>query len=354
MTSSSASTARVFGLDLLRGCSALAVATYHGLAWFDVANVPVLGTYGVYLFFVLSGATMVVAYQNRLSSAAQIVDYLVLRYIRIAPLYLVALLASTAIAALTSHDRFALLGRAALNALFVFGAGNPGETAVVVGGWSIGIEFVFYFLFPVLLSITTGLRGIAVAAIALVAQWIFVDITLTGKSLETGWTNYTQMLSFIGYFVSGCVIGSFVRVGDRAQRRIWPAVAVGGAVLLVVAGPAEATDGLLGLRGAALSALAVVVVVAASRAAVPVWLRPFAEFLGNCSYSVYLLHPLLFRLFRSQRIHASVSALPAPAVVVGVVALSLVLAHLVYTGFERPVQQRLRALWRRRRDAAAN
>ncbi|RYY87902.1 MAG: acyltransferase, partial [Comamonadaceae bacterium] len=47
---------RVLGWDLLRGLSAVAVATYHLLSWQQVAAIHAWGSYGVYLFFVLSGA----------------------------------------------------------------------------------------------------------------------------------------------------------------------------------------------------------------------------------------------------------------------------------------------------------
>src|SRR4051794_32821994 len=53
---------RVLGWDLLRGLCALTVATYHMLLWLDIAELPALGTYGVYLFFVLSGASLAYNY----------------------------------------------------------------------------------------------------------------------------------------------------------------------------------------------------------------------------------------------------------------------------------------------------
>ena len=50
--------ARVLGWDVLRGVCALAVASYHLLLWLDIAALHTFGSYGVYLFFVLSGASL--------------------------------------------------------------------------------------------------------------------------------------------------------------------------------------------------------------------------------------------------------------------------------------------------------
>ncbi|MEY2801078.1 MAG: hypothetical protein RL513_662, partial [Pseudomonadota bacterium] len=46
---------RVLGWDILRGLCAMSVMVYHLLYWQDLATVSTLGTYGVYLFFILSG-----------------------------------------------------------------------------------------------------------------------------------------------------------------------------------------------------------------------------------------------------------------------------------------------------------
>ena len=59
---------RVPGWDLLRGICALAVACYHLMFWQDVAAIHTLGSYGVYLFFVLSGASLAYNYIDKFES----------------------------------------------------------------------------------------------------------------------------------------------------------------------------------------------------------------------------------------------------------------------------------------------
>src|SRR4051795_12448261 len=85
-----ASDGRVLGWDVLRGFSAFAVALYHLLYWQGVVSVHTLGSYGVYLFFVLSGASLTYTYAGRLErKELSYLRFLWVRYIRLAPLFVV-------------------------------------------------------------------------------------------------------------------------------------------------------------------------------------------------------------------------------------------------------------------------
>ena len=57
---------RHHALDLLRGLCAVGIATYHYLGQRGIAHLQSLGTFGVYVFFVLSALTMMLAYAPRL------------------------------------------------------------------------------------------------------------------------------------------------------------------------------------------------------------------------------------------------------------------------------------------------
>ncbi len=66
----SAPPGRVLGWDLLRGICALGVASYHLMAWQKLADIHSIGFYGVYLFFVLSGASLTLNYLPRFARDA--------------------------------------------------------------------------------------------------------------------------------------------------------------------------------------------------------------------------------------------------------------------------------------------
>jgi peptidoglycan/LPS O-acetylase OafA/YrhL len=60
-------------LDLLRGLAALGIAAYHYLASIGIV-VESLGTFGVYLFFILSALTMTMVYGENFSTYIAVRD----------------------------------------------------------------------------------------------------------------------------------------------------------------------------------------------------------------------------------------------------------------------------------------
>jgi peptidoglycan/LPS O-acetylase OafA/YrhL len=143
---------RVLGWDLLRGLCAVAVASYHLLSWQDVATLHAWGSYGVYLFFILSGASLAYTYAPRLQAGTfRFGSFLGVRWMRLAPLYLLLMLLVVPWKAQRVGWGLELLQQVLLNATFLYGFTDPATSALLVGGWSLGIEAIFYLLFPLLL-----------------------------------------------------------------------------------------------------------------------------------------------------------------------------------------------------------
>ena len=131
---------RVLGWDMLRGLCALAVASYHLLHWQDLATLHTFGSYGVYLFFVLSGASLAYNYGGKLSGARDVAAFLATRWLRLAPLYFVLCVVFVAMLSARNGqwvDRLPF--RFALNGSFAFGVYDPADWALLIGGWSLGI-----------------------------------------------------------------------------------------------------------------------------------------------------------------------------------------------------------------------
>lgn len=223
--------ARVHRLDAIRGALAIGVMLYH------VIDAPLeFGTYGVYGFFMLSGFALDHVYRNRLDLRS----FVVARVTRLAPLWVPVVLLSAAPFNATDPVRLGL------NLTGLFGFVNPAVTSHVDGGWSIGIEVVFYFLFPLLTVLSTRmLVALTVAAYLLRVIWV-AAVTPPGATIHEVWVPYTQMPSFLVFFVLGMTLA---RVGDTGS---WTG------------------------RRAAL-----------------------ATVLGDLSYGTYLLHPIVWIVSRS-------------------------------------------------------
>jgi exopolysaccharide production protein ExoZ len=310
---------KIIGFDLLRGLCALAVAVYHLLYWSNVAELHSWGQYGVYIFFVLSGASMVVAYRDKFSAGFPASTFLGLRFARLAPLYMVVMVVYGFHAVITQTWGVEWVAKAVLNSTFLFGLGNPGDNARVLGGWSLGIEFVFYLIFPAMLCF----RQLWVAVLLAVSQLVFVNLVVYGNSLEAVWGSYTQPLSFIAYFYFGCLIGHHTLDGNSKPG--WP-MWICFAAILMGSGPSPA-DTLTGLRGATLFALSIAVVYFAASVR---FNERIASFLGDTSYGVYLLHPFGFAAVKN--------FLPLAVAIPVSLVLTMVLAKVSFEVYESKIR----------------
>jgi len=155
-------------IDCLRGYAVLLVITIH-LTYtvpqlpYPVARITSMGWYGVQLFFLMSAFTLLSSWNAELHRAGSVnvVNFFVRRYLRIAPAYYLAAFMYYFLRPPQSG-----FDTAQLLATLTFVNGwhpylMPTVTTrwyVVPGGWSIGVEFAFYALLPIMASLITNLR----------------------------------------------------------------------------------------------------------------------------------------------------------------------------------------------------
>lgn len=355
---------RVLGWDMLRGLCALAVALYHLLLWQDVATLWSFGSYGVYLFFVLSGASLAYNYQGRLRGPGDTLRFLATRWLRLAPLYLLVCAAFVGLLALhNGHWVDRLPWRLLLNATFGFGLHDPATWALAVGGWSLGVEFVYYLALPLLLPLL-GRRAwwLAAGALLVALQWAWIQRTAgSAAGYEASAVAYHQVPAFAAYFFGGCVIGA----ARRARGGGWPIASgvlawIAMAVLLLAMNPREQGGELLGLRGALLFAACFATVWISGQVQVGRRAAPFARWLGDITYGCYLLHPLFFFCFAwlawplgSAGEIAALAAAPRLTIAAGVLLASCLVAAASERWFEAPVRRWGARMLRARHPAQA-
>lgn len=352
--------ARVLGWDLLRGLCAIAVGSYHLLLWQDVASLHVFGTYGVYLFFVLSGASLAYTYSGRIAAGSfSFGGFLWVRYLRLAPLYIALMLLALPWKLARDGAGLGLLAMYASNASFLFGFFNPSTHAVLIGGWSLGIEAIFYLLFPLLIfSFRSRWLAWATFFMLLLLQAAWIRATIGAGTEAPQWQAYHQAPAFAAYFMGGCMIGMASRHRLFADLRSSAggvlAIAAGFALMLAV-NPANAGEELIGWHGALLTGLCFVLVHVASRLRLKRKLSTVARHLGDATYGLYLLHPVMFfgltlavfpRLGLAGPGQWPLAARLAFAVAVLLAAFTLAIASERY--FERPLRD-----WSKRRLKSA-
>jgi peptidoglycan/LPS O-acetylase OafA/YrhL len=353
-----ASNERVLGWDVLRGLAALAVALYHLLYWQGVASLHTFGSYGVYLFFVLSVASLAYTYAQRLEEGQfSYRRFLWVRYMRLAPLYLVLVpLAPWRLIGETENP----VWKTALNGSFLFGFFDPALSSMLVGGWSLGIEALYYLIFPLLLTAAMASRWIAGASllslVAAQAAWIAYTVGGPGGYPANSVT-FHQAPAFAAYFMGGCLIGLARRRGRTphwSKVILLPSLAA-GFVLLLALNPAHDGDQLIGWRGAVCASLCVLMAWLAGGLELKHKDARLAAHLGDATYGLYLMHPILFfwlawvvipnlRLAPPERWPLG----PQLALTAAVVTASFAMALLSERHFERPLRNWSKALARRR------
>jgi peptidoglycan/LPS O-acetylase OafA/YrhL len=279
---------RVTGLDLLRGICALGISSYHFSSWLNLSIVSLnVGYYGVYIFFIISGASIFLGYSNKLDTNLTIKNFLAIRFYRLAPLYIFVLFLTPLIVGLKSYDLHYFL-KLILNIFFAFGLSNPGIVSMVTGGWSLGIEFVFYLLFPVFLCVL----NVKISLIIFAIQIAFVN--LAGSVND--WGQYVQPIAFIWYFYGGCLLAKYYLKHSASLENLSKSIRILLAIFLIFCAliykPETMADVLAGLPSIYMPIVCIFIVAlffcdVGGLA---------SKFFGNVSYGVYLFHPLVFAI----------------------------------------------------------
>jgi exopolysaccharide production protein ExoZ len=337
---------RLHALDLCRGLCALGVAAYHLSLWGNTELSPLsrsllalLGTYGVSVFFILSGYSLAHAYDRDFPGRIELGPlgaYIKRRIGRLAPLFVAVLVVSLAGKALLGGAKPIEPLTVLANATLLFGFADPAATPVI-GGWSIGVEVVFYVVFPLLMVMRT--RGAAMlAAAALLTAWVSVGLAQQ-PSLSDGWGRYVAPANHWIFFCAGAYARFHAdrwRVGQAAALAFVAAALAVAAACVVGATELQLVTG---WRRAVLVVLSIAVVAAIGRIAVASeTMRSICTAMGGASYPLYLVHPLVFFALRGSVNESSMAWWLA------LIGVALVAAVLADRYVDSMIQRRMKRL----------
>lgn len=180
----STKTSRFTGLESLRGLAALLIVCFH-VRFLPPLEVPgwldhVVSTFGasVPLFYGISAFSLFVGYEHALERSEGLRKFYIRRFFRIAPLFYSMLVVHLLLRKFCFHavtnPREVLM-----NVAFVFGLLPGQHEGLVWASWSIGVEWIFYALFPLFL-----LTGRTLCSAALLFTFGLLVSLNTGKLLE--------------------------------------------------------------------------------------------------------------------------------------------------------------------------
>lgn len=332
---------RLDNLDYLRGLSAVCIMLYHYSTW-SIGELSArsflgrAGIYGVSIFYVLSGLTLTYVYQNRLENHPEaIVDFFRKRFFRIYPLLWLATIVSILISKKTANPSDVLLN---LSGLFGF---VKWDTYFATGAWSIGNELVFYSLFPVLILVFRKKNSSAALLLLLIAagHLLFAySIMHSFEPLSVQWRVYANPLNQLLYFAGGIMLCLFFSGRDFSSRTAISLALSGFAILVLLPSQPAAIDIVTGWQRVIFTIGCFLLCLGffKLRYVFPSLIHRPLTWLGRASYSVYLLHPIVFSVTKAAMKVVAKHSLPIPIwfVMATSIAATLCLSYLVYQYFE--------------------
>jgi peptidoglycan/LPS O-acetylase OafA/YrhL len=335
-------------LQVGRGLAALAVAAFHlsiatGTPAFGGNGTPVLwdwfsrGNLGVDFFFVLSGFIILQAHQQDLDQPSHLKRYAVRRATRIFPIYWVYVSACIAGMAVVGSQHLEL--NSAADWLAVYSLVRVTDVALPLAqAWTLFHEVVFYTAFA--LFIWNRRIGLLVFGVWLAALlgWFYYPPNATQSFADTVLGAY-NLNFFIGMLAQ--------RLAQHAKAWQGVALLLGGTALFAATWAWNTVQGTLPVVKLAYAlAFGAMVAGAAALERLGRLVLPAAlGFIGDASYSIYLLHIHVQNYALRALMKVGVTAAEHPLTVFWLVmAITVLASGLAYQWLERPL-----LAWLRRR-----
>ncbi len=340
LQSSTTERLRLGNLDHLRGLSALCIMIYHYATWSSGelsarSFLGRMGIYGVAIFYVLSGLTLAYVYQNSFSlSSKGLKDFFRKRFFRIFPLLWLATIISIILSKKIPLFIDVLLNISGLFSFFKW------DTYFATGAWSIGNELVFYSVFPILLiTFNTSKYALYLISFLFLGLQIFFAFFIinSNKNLSEQWHFYTNPLNQIFFFWAGIMLCKmFYEI--RISKLINTAIGVIGLLLLLFyPSNIENINLVTGVNRIifTISCIMICLFFYKIQYQLPSILDKGLAFLGRASYSVYLLHPIVYAVVKaSLKILSKNFVLSESYLITVSIIATLCTSHFVYKYFE--------------------
>jgi len=294
-------------LSALRGFSAIWIVLYHArflpenqfptplwARWFvDVGGMAVM------MFFIVSAFSLMYTHPKRLSSRNPLADFYTHRVFRIVPLFLIVLvyyLLNNRIVLGHSHTPLEILSNLSLTYNLI-----PGyQTSIVWAGWTVGVEVMFYLIFPFIYKKCKSLLGaIQILLFSLILSSLYKNFIPYLIDDPQVIATYQQWL-FIRYlpvFAMGIVCFTIwelkleSRFSKQSTKSLGLILVLVGFLMLLIqpSGIASILGDTLYVQGLCF----VFITLGLSMAPLTLIVNKAISWYGNLSYSIYLLHPIV-------------------------------------------------------------
>ena len=289
-------------IDAVRGLGVLGVLITHscgqaGLVTGTLQKFLFKGSGGVQLFYVASAFTLCLSFSGRKTEAHPTRNFFLRRYLRIAPVFYVAMIISLVmnLARLPGHVPLLAPFDYVLGILLLHGLKVSAINTVTPGAWSVADESIFYIVLPFLVTVLTTIRRSAIAYVTAVVLCTAAGVALAHSTGDPMFYLIEWFPAELPVFLLGILAYHLWRrfLGSGARHLPRSAVLSIGLLLFGFA--------LLRFHAAYWGPLvygpfAFCFLLALMLRPWSLFVNPATRFLGKISYSVYLLHFFVIRL----------------------------------------------------------
>jgi exopolysaccharide production protein ExoZ len=336
---------RLYNLDYLRGFAALGIMVYHYCSWglgqFHAETfLGRVGVYGVSIFYVLSGLTLYYVYYDKMKPGwKDLKDFFTKRLFRIFPLLWLTMI-------LTILTRLPTEGFPGPYKLFISFTGLFGfidwANYIGTGVWSIGNELVFYIFFPFFVLFAKKARwafwilSLLLAAIYVCFAFIILDPI---QNVESQKANYINPLNQVFLFLGGFLIGFIFKKIHPPNFVSLVLLIFSLVAFILIPAAGDSIHLVSGINRIVFTTICFVICFSFYKLQfrLPGIVDKALTKLGEASYSVYLIHPIVWAVlsFSSKKLISAGIPFPVELRIGICFALALVISYLIYITYEK-------------------
>lgn len=287
---------RFDGLLGVRGIGALGIIAYHtyilgGYSGYNGFLDRTVGNGGVFvqLFFMLSSFSMMCGYAEAMwNNKYSLEKFYFNRLKKLLPAFYVALVIHVVLdyAAGVKDTWYSIFGTGSL--LYAFMPSH--QESLVMAGWALGIEIIFYLLFPAFLVFVKNKKRVWITFVFSILLFISYN-SYYGVEINQDYINIVRQLIF---FVAGAVIYHYIDYIVKLNKRgkiIFAVVCLGIEVLCFAAWGHSYVNGhvliIVSFTALIMNQVNNMDIVMNNRV---------MKWLGGISYQMYLFHMIVYRL----------------------------------------------------------
>ncbi|UWZ86141.1 acyltransferase family protein [Occallatibacter riparius] len=334
---------QLYSLQYLRAIAAIGVVLVHASTTLQgrEGGLPLFraGSYGVDLFFVISGFVMFYTTAEKPITPGR---FLVRRCIRVVPIYFLLTTFGFALALLAPRltNLFSASPRDYLRSIFFIPYFNPAFNDIrpeVQQGWTLNYEMFFYAVFASCLWLKERHRLIVCTSVLIVLAAIGIVASPSGVFAKT----YTDPILL--EFTFGMVI-SWILLRRRLDFPHFVIALVAAAVAAISCVLWLGVSHRTLFAGVPAAAIVGTVILLEQRGLLPCW--PLLLLIGDSSYSLYLVHTFILATLKRIFVHVPIAALQSSPMIFMIFGLvgAVLFAMLFYRAVEAPLNRRLQLL----------